>query len=151
MRKTVNSAWALLIPALWLGEAPSAHALQLIEGSDGVTVEAILSIKEPTRIRIDGAAITNVFGNIYSSNCGGAIAQQPGTGPTQAGPQVNPAGEIALECDTDKGEIYVRPVGVGGGNPCRPARRGGSVRSSRRKPQRGPRPPSADACGCGPA
>ena len=25
--------------------------------------------------------------------------------------QVNPAGEIVLECDTDKGEIYVRPVG----------------------------------------
>ena len=24
--------------------------------------------------------------------------------------QVNPAGEIVLECDTDKGEIYVRPV-----------------------------------------
>jgi hypothetical protein len=30
-----------------------------------------LSIKEATRIRVDGAPITNVFGNIYSTNCGG--------------------------------------------------------------------------------
>jgi len=26
-------------------------------------------------------------------------------------PAVNPAGEIVLECDRDKGEIYIRPVG----------------------------------------
>jgi conjugal transfer pilus assembly protein TraK len=30
-------------------------ALQLVDASDGVAVEAILSIKEPTRIRIEGA------------------------------------------------------------------------------------------------
>ena len=79
----------------------------------------MLSIKEPTRIRIDGAPITNVFGNIYSSNCGPAITALPGNvGTGQASPvpqvnaaQINPAGEIVLECDTDKGEVYVRPVG----------------------------------------
>lgn len=110
MRNPVKFAWALLIPALWLAEVQPASALQLVEASDGVTVDAVLSIKEPTRIRIDGAAITNVFGNIYSSNCGGAITQgSPGTAP--AGPQVNPAGEIVVECDAEKGEIYVRPVG----------------------------------------
>ena len=122
MRRTVKSAWALLIPALWLAEQHPAHALQVVEASDGVSVEAVLSMKEPTRIRIDGAAITNVFGNIYSSNCGAALTATPGgatpsgAGPTPLAPQVNPAGEIVLECDTDKGEIYVRPVG-GAGKP----------------------------------
>ena len=89
-----------------------AHALQMIEARDGVAVEAILSIKEPTRIRIEGAPITDVFGNIYSSNCGGAAAATAGAGITT--PAVNPGGEIVLECDRDKGEIYVRPVGESG-------------------------------------
>ena len=90
----------------------------MVEATDGVTVEAVLAIKEPTRIRIDGASITNVFGNIYSSNCGAAVSTQPGTGSTPVLPQTNPAGEIVLECDADKGEIYVRPIagtaGTGG-------------------------------------
>lgn len=110
-------AWASLVPTLWLASLPAAHALQVVEASDGVTVEAVLSVKEATRIRIDGAAITNVFGNIYSSNCGSAISSPPGAPPAAApqplpNSQVNPAGEIVLECDVDKGEIYVRPVGT---------------------------------------
>ena len=93
--------------------AGPAHALQVVEGRDGVAVEAILSIKEPTRIRIDGAPITDVFGNIYSSSCGvAALAGTGGASPSGVtAPAVNPAGEIVLECDRDKGEIYVRPVG----------------------------------------
>ncbi|BBP03090.1 hypothetical protein TPL01_25280 [Sulfuriferula plumbiphila] len=87
----------------------SAHALQIVEAHDGVTVEAVIAIKEPTRIRIENASITDVFGNLYSSNCG-LPAAAAGT-PSPATPTVNPAGEIALECDRDKGEIYVRPVG----------------------------------------
>jgi conjugal transfer pilus assembly protein TraK len=108
-------ARALLIPALLLGSTRPSQALQIVEASDGVTVEAILSIKEATRIRIDGAAITNVFGNIYSSNCGAAVSLQGGS-PQAASPSpslasaINPAGEVVLECDVDKGEIYVRPV-----------------------------------------
>ena len=91
--------------------ATPALALQTVEARDGVAVEAILSIKEATRIRIDGAPITDVFGNIYSSNCGAATPAltSPSTG--IATPPVNPAGEIVLECDREKGEIYVRPVG----------------------------------------
>jgi conjugal transfer pilus assembly protein TraK len=132
----VKPVWALLKLARWLASfagvvgvagvvgTPTAHALQVVEATDGVTVEAVLSIKEPTRIRIDGAAITNVFGNIYSSNCGTPITSQsgpaqPGSTPTAIGPQINPAGEIVLECDLDKGEIYVRPVG-GVGNTGKP-------------------------------
>jgi conjugal transfer pilus assembly protein TraK len=91
--------------------ATPALALQTVEARDGVAVEAILSIKEATRIRIDGAPITDVFGNIHSSNCGAATQSltSPSTG--IATPPVNPAGEIVLECDREKGEIYVRPVG----------------------------------------
>jgi conjugal transfer pilus assembly protein TraK len=89
--------------------ATPALALQTVEARDGVAVEAILSIKEATRIRIDGAPITDVFGNIHSSNCGAATQSltSPSTG--IATPPVNPAGEIVLECDREKGEIYVRP------------------------------------------
>ena len=87
----------------------SARALQVLDARDGVAIEAILSFKEPTRIRIDGAPITDVFGNIYSSNCGGAAVGPPGAGIVAS--SANPAGEIVLECDRDKGEIYIRPVG----------------------------------------
>jgi len=97
--------------------AVPAHALQIVEASDGVSVEAIVSIKEPTRIRIDGGPITDVFGNIHSSHCGAATAlpATPGMSSTAPGggisSAINPAGEVVLECDRDKGEIYVRPVG----------------------------------------
>ena len=114
-----GSRW-LLAPKALLGltfAAHPAHALQLIDARDGVAVEAIVSIKEPTRIRIDGAPITDVFGNIHSSNCGAASAapnaptalNSPAAGIVS--PTLNPAGEVVLECDRDKGEIYIRPVG----------------------------------------
>ena len=101
-----------------------AHALQVVEASDGVAVDAIASLKEPTRIRIEGTPITDVFGNIYSSHCGGsplpAAAASPGVPSTTPGPAtpaaltspaVNPAGDVIVECDRDKGEVYIRPVG----------------------------------------
>ena len=101
---------ALLTTAL--AASLPAHALQLVDARDGVSAQATVSLKEPTRIRIEGAAITDVFGNLYSSSCGAppAVAGAPGA-PAQ--PAVNPLGELVLECDRDKGEIYVRPVGAG--------------------------------------
>ncbi|MCW5663652.1 MAG: type-F conjugative transfer system secretin TraK [Piscinibacter sp.] len=96
---------------------PASHALQIVDARDGVAVEAILSVKEPTRIRIEGAPITDVFGNIHSSSCGGTPAGasgSPGSPVTPLAPAVNPAGEIVVECDRDKGEIYVRPVAAAG-------------------------------------
>lgn len=112
----------LLVTALSFGL--HAHALQVVEASDGVAAEAIVSLKEPTRIRIEGTPITDVFGNIYSSHCGGsplpAAAASPGVPSTTPGPAtpaaltspaVNPAGDVIVECDRDKGEVYIRPVG----------------------------------------
>ncbi len=87
-----------------------AAALQVIEARDGVTVEATIALKEPTRIRIEGAPITDVFGNIYSSTCGAIPATSAGTAPA---PTINPTGEIVLECDKERGEVYLRPVGAG--------------------------------------
>lgn len=114
---------AVLAAAL-LGPAP-AHALQVIEARDGVAVEAILSRREPTRIRIEGAAITDVFGSVTSSQCAAApaAAAPPGLPVTgsAAGPLLplgsaatNPGAEVVLECDRDKGEIYLRPTGASG-------------------------------------
>lgn len=106
-----SSHWPLLALLLASTSGPT-HALQLIDARDGVTVEAVMSIKEPTRIRIEHGPITDVFGNIHSSNC--ATAAPASTGATAIpaiAPAVNPAGEIMLECDRDKGEVYVRPVG----------------------------------------
>jgi len=94
----------LLLSVPLLASAP-AFALQLIEARDGVTADATLSLREPTRIRIEGVPITDVFGNIYSSSCGQAAGTPPSV------PAVNPSGEVVLECDRDKGEVYVRPVG----------------------------------------
>jgi conjugal transfer pilus assembly protein TraK len=94
-----------------LSSATAALALQTIEARDGVSVEASIALKEATRIKVDGASITEVFGNIYASNCGGvaAVNRDPGQ-PVAA---INPSGEIVLECDKDKGEIYVKPVSAG--------------------------------------
>lgn len=110
LRPLAGLAVILAATAPW---AP-ARALQTVEARDGVAVEAILSIKEATRIRIDGAPITDVFGNIYSSNCGAAAPSLASPGNGIASPPVNPAGEIVLECDREKGEIYVRLVGDSG-------------------------------------
>src|SRR2546426_910235 len=108
-----------MVTAIGMATAPSlVSALQLVEARDGVSVEAMVSIKEPTRIRIDGAPITDVFGNIYSSNCANAAtvaplnssiangAPLPNTN-VQNSPAINPTGELVLECDKDKGEVYL--------------------------------------------
>jgi len=103
--------WPLLPLLLACVSSPS-HALQLIDARDGVTVEAVMSTKEPTRIRIEHGPITDVFGNIHSSNCATAAPANTGAAAIPAmAPAINPAGEIMLECDRDKGEVYVRPVG----------------------------------------
>lgn len=80
----------LAVTALSLGL--QAHALQVV-ASDGVAVEAIVSLKEPTRIRIEGASITDVFGNVHSSHCGGAapaISAAPATPPGTPGLATQP-------------------------------------------------------------
>src|SRR5258707_9423774 len=72
----------MLASALLISTTPTL-ALQTIDARDGVSVEASIALKEATRIKVDGANITEVFGNIYSSNCGGEAAgkREPGPSP----------------------------------------------------------------------
>jgi len=82
----------VLLASLFATSAPAALALQRVEARDGVSVEAAIALKEPTRIKIDGGAISDVFGNIYSTNCGNAAATV--MAPNVANlPAINPAGE----------------------------------------------------------
>jgi conjugal transfer pilus assembly protein TraK len=110
--RTLARALALTVAML---TTRTACALQLLDARDGVLVEAMVAIKEATRIRIEGAPITDVFGNIYSSSCATAAAPAPlATGmplAAPASPVINPEGELIVECDRDKGEVYIRPVG----------------------------------------
>ena len=104
-------AW-LALPAAWLGllGAP-AWALQTLDVRDGVAVEAVLSLKDATRIRLDGAPITDVFGNVYARQCAPSANTAAGIAASTAPP---PAGaELLVECDRDKGEVYVRPLAAG--------------------------------------
>jgi conjugal transfer pilus assembly protein TraK len=90
-----------------------AHAGQPRDVRDGETMEAAISIDAPTRVRLDGQRIVNVVGNIHaSSNCEGAppSGAVPQTAAQLATPAVNPRGDVILNCDLDKGEIYVKPV-----------------------------------------
>ncbi|MBX7132638.1 MAG: type-F conjugative transfer system secretin TraK [Fimbriimonadaceae bacterium] len=103
-----------LLPAMAaaLLTSSAAYALQVVDGRDGVTVEASISVKEPTRIRLESGHITDVFGNVYSSSCGSTTPALP-QAPAASQGQINPLGEVILECDREKGEIYVKPVGNG--------------------------------------
>jgi conjugal transfer pilus assembly protein TraK len=101
-------SWAALASAGLLAPRP-ALALQSVDVRDGVAVEAIVSSREPTRLRIADAAITEVFGNIHSSGCASATTAPPTSG--LAALPINPSGELIVECDRDKGEVYLRPVG----------------------------------------
>src|SRR3989442_2421848 len=96
----------MLASALLISATPTL-ALQTIDARDGVSVEASIALKEATRIKVDGANITEVFGNIYSSNCGGVAALNRDAGPPLAA--VNPTGELFLHRDKDKGENYGKP------------------------------------------
>ena len=63
-----------------------------------MSVAAKLSQKEPTRIKVEGTAIGEVFGNVWQD-------------------KTNPAGEVIVETDPAKGELYVRPVSASATKP----------------------------------
>jgi len=96
---------ALSLACLW---SMPGHALQTKEVRDGVAVEAIIAAGEPTRIRVEGAKITDVVGNIYSSTC--APKGDQATAAVPATPAANPQGEFVLGCDLEKGEVFISPV-----------------------------------------
>lgn len=118
----MNSKHSVMLLALacWAG---GAGAAQPREVRDGETMEAAIAADAPTRVRLEGQRIVNVVGNIHSaSNCDSAPpagAASPATVPLAA-PAVNPRGDVILNCDLDKGEIYVRPAATGHVGQVRP-------------------------------
>ncbi|HVK54963.1 MAG TPA: type-F conjugative transfer system secretin TraK [Burkholderiales bacterium] len=65
-------------------------ATQTVELVDGMSTVARISQKEATRITVEGARIVNVTGNIQAEK--------------------NPDGEIVIEKDETRGQIFVRPA-----------------------------------------
>ncbi|MBL8511841.1 MAG: type-F conjugative transfer system secretin TraK [Betaproteobacteria bacterium] len=92
--RRLAAAFALVFGATAMtGFLITAHAAQRIDVQDGITSMAQISAKEPTRIRVDGSPIIDVLGNVYHRD-------------------KNPGGEIIIEEDKTRGEIFVRPAGL---------------------------------------
>src|SRR6202022_910337 len=79
------------LAVLFAASSVSVHALQLLDARDGVSVAAKVSLKEATRIKVETATIVDVCGNVWQD-------------------KVNPNGEVWVETDSGKGELYVRPI-----------------------------------------
>jgi conjugal transfer pilus assembly protein TraK len=78
--------------AVWFAASSApVPALQVLDARDGVSIAARLAQKEPTRIKVEGAAIGEVFGNVWQD-------------------KTNPSGDVVVETDPGKGELYVRPL-----------------------------------------
>ena len=88
----------LWLAVLCAASSAGAQALQVLDARDGVSLTAKVSLKEPTRIKVDGAAIGEVFGNVWQEKS-------------------NPAGEVIVETDPGKGELYVRPISASATKP----------------------------------
>ncbi len=104
-RRNLDRIAGIALTAMLLSSEP-ALAAQVVDVQDGTTVEAVIALREPTRVRIEGSTIRDVFGNLQSSSCGG------GTQATAPAPTTSPAAaDVLVECDLEKGEIYLRPLG----------------------------------------
>ena len=79
---------ACLIAPFGLVLSLAATAMQSFDVRDGVTVQAKISIKDTSRIKVDGQLITDVFGDVRS----------------------NGVGRLMVTADEAKGELFVRPI-----------------------------------------
>ena len=81
----------LLLPLLLtvLLSSNSAFAAQVRDAVDGDRVTAQIALREPTRIKIEGDVITDLFGDVYDS-------------------KQNPNGRVVWESDKKKGEVILR-------------------------------------------
>ena len=61
---------ACLIAPFGLVLSLAATAMQSFDVRDGVTVQAKISIKDTSRIKVDGQLITDVFGDVRSNGVG---------------------------------------------------------------------------------
>ncbi len=68
----------------------AAHAASILEMRDGGSATAKISLKDPTRIRVEGAHITDVLGSSVRTD-------------------KNPQGTLTVSTDEAKGEVYLQP------------------------------------------
>lgn len=77
--------------AIALFGAMGAQAAQFVPARDGDSTIVKISIKDDTRIKVEGAKIVDVIGDVYDQ-------------------EKNPRGRISVDKDADDGEIYVLPT-----------------------------------------
>lgn len=87
MKKPTAISSALALAGLLC--AVPAWALQKLEVKPDATATARIALKETSRIKVEGSAIVDVFGSVYSPD--------------------NPAGELMVAPDAASGELYVMP------------------------------------------
>jgi conjugal transfer pilus assembly protein TraK len=78
----------LLCAVFALGHS-SLFAQQYLEGRDGQTLAAKVSLREPTRVKVEGDRINDIFGDVFDKD-------------------TNPGGRVVVTPDKAKGEIFVR-------------------------------------------
>lgn len=88
----IRSALKQLLPQLLLAALLSSNAAlaaQVLDARDGERVLGQIALREPTRIKVEGDVITDLFGDIYSKD-------------------QNPGGRLVWESDKKKGELILR-------------------------------------------
>jgi conjugal transfer pilus assembly protein TraK len=95
MRLTASNSfarlWLYAAGAVLTACAQGADAAQFVPVLDGDTAVVNLSIKDHTRIKLEGGRIIGITGDVFDA-------------------EKNPEGRIAVEKDTDDGELYVKPI-----------------------------------------
>jgi conjugal transfer pilus assembly protein TraK len=107
-----KQAWHAATLLLLAATNLNCSAGQRKEVRDGLAVEAIVSEREVTRIRVEDAKITGVVGKVQSAGGCTANAEIPQSAVQAPLPQSNPMAEASITCDLSKGEIYLRPLGT---------------------------------------
>jgi conjugal transfer pilus assembly protein TraK len=84
----VLAASALVVAVAWSGLSLAAVTLDM---RDSDSASAKISLKDPTRVRVNGARITDVRGSVIRT-------------------KDNPGGVLVAALDEDKGDLYLQPV-----------------------------------------
>ncbi|MBT9609388.1 MAG: type-F conjugative transfer system secretin TraK [Aquabacterium sp.] len=96
MTTPLNTLRALLLAGLLGTSALSVvQAAQFITVRDGDSSIASMSLRDPTRITLQGGKIVDVVGDVYDQTR-------------------NPNGRVTVMTDAESGEVFVQPVLVGG-------------------------------------
>ena len=93
MKPTLIKAGLAASLALLAQSFVVAHAAVVLDVRDGGSMTAKISLKDPTRIRVDGARITDVLGSSIRTD-------------------KNPSGTLTVSTDETKGEVYIQPTGT---------------------------------------